>query len=236
MKSLKEQRRAIRPLLSPIDPADALTAYYALYHDPRRTRLTLHRTEAGAIDGFLAECMTGFDLFRPLVVLRARSDSTLRWLLGEGLTPGRPYYLIVPLLSAPILKEVLDISQPITAHIYRLDPARFQPIINVLVIQSRGADGSPRFEIRSRGKVMAAAGTNWRSPRFAEIYVYTEPEARGRGWAKSVASACTAALLKERLRPLYMVEDDNVASIRVAEGLGYQDTGTRQFSCLGTLP
>jgi predicted GNAT family acetyltransferase len=73
------------------------------------------------------------------------------------------------------------------------------------------------------------AGTNWRSPAFAEIFVYVHPRGRGRGWGRSVVSACTAALLADRIRPLYLVEPDNDASLRIATGLGYVDTGHRLF-------
>jgi predicted GNAT family acetyltransferase len=113
---------------------------------------------------------------------------------------------------------------------------RFVPLINVLVVQSARAEHPPRFEIQSGGKVMAAAGLNWRSPHFAEVYVYTEPEAKRRGWGQSVLSACTTALLQQGLIPIYMVEGDNIASIRLAESLGYRDTGARHFICFGTLP
>lgn len=232
---IEEERNAIQDMLSLRDPADALIAYYALYHDARRTRLTVHRTESGQVDGFLAECVTGFDLFRPQVVLRALSEDTARHLLQVGLKAGRPYFFIVPLQIAPALKEMLEISQEAVARIYHLNPLDFQPIINVLVTQNEGADGWPRFEIRSQGKVAAASGINWRSPRFAEVYVLAEVEARGRGWARSVLSACTAHLLKEELIPLYMVEEDNSASIKLAESVGYQDTGRRCFTCSGML-
>ena len=42
LNGIAEQRRAIRPLLAPNDPADAMASYYALWHDARRTELRLH--------------------------------------------------------------------------------------------------------------------------------------------------------------------------------------------------
>jgi predicted GNAT family acetyltransferase len=120
-------------------------------------------------------------------------------------------------------------------HVYRLQPARFEPLINVLVQRVTSADGTPRFQIESQGQVVAMSGTNWRSPTFAEVFVFVHPKGRGRGWGKSVVSACTAALLEERIRPLYMVEEANEASIRIAEGMGYVDTGRRQFAGEGQL-
>ena len=67
-------------------------------------------------------------------------------------------------------------------------------------------------------------------PAFAEVFVYVHPKGRGRGWGKSVVSACTAGLLEERRRPLYMVREANQASIMLAEGLGYVDTGARELT------
>ncbi|MGC9336473.1 MAG: GNAT family N-acetyltransferase, partial [Anaerolineae bacterium] len=93
----------------------------------------------------------------------------------------------------------------------------------------------PRFQIQSQDQIMAMSGTNWRSPNFAEVFVYVHPRARGRGWGKSVVSACTSALLEARLRPLYMSEESNEASTRIAEGLGYEDTGLRHFVAEGRL-
>lgn len=235
LNALNEQRRAIRPLLSPTDPADALTSYYALWHDPRRTHLALHHDERGRVDGFIAVCQTGVDLFRPLVTLRAQDEQAAGDLLSAALSAGRPYQVIVPVTLASAVRSHFQVSRSGLLQIYRLDPSRFQPVINVLVQRVTSADGAPRFQIESQGQVAAMAGTNWRSPSFAEIFVYVHPRGRGRGWGKSVVSACTAALLDEGLRPLYMVEEANEASIQIAAGLGYVDSGSRQSVVEGTL-
>jgi RimJ/RimL family protein N-acetyltransferase len=233
LDELKTKRRAIGPLLSPTDPADALRSYYALSHDPRRTQLTLHRDAQGRVDGFIAVCQTGIDLFRPLVTLSAPDEAAVGDLVRAALAPNRPYQIIVPLVLASAVRAHVEVSRSSLLHIYRLQPAQFQPTINVLVQQVNSADGTPRFQIESQGQVVAMSGTNWRSPTFAEVFVYVHPKGRGRGWGKSVVSACTAALLEERLRPLYMVEEDNTASIRIAEATGYLDTGSRQFAAEG---
>ena len=247
LNELNEKRSAIRPLLSPADPADALTSYYALWHDPRRTQLTLHhrtrpRGDPGPneVDGFVAVCQTGIDLFRPLVTLRAPTESTVGELLYAGLMPNRAYQVIVPIALAPSVRAHLEMSRATLTHVYRLEPSRFQPVINVLVQRVSGPAGSesasaPRFQIESQGQVMAMSGTNWRSPSFAEVFVYVHPHGRGRGWGRSVVSACTVALLEEHLRPLYMVEEGNEASIRIADTLGYVDTGLREFVAEGRL-
>jgi len=232
---LAKEREAIRPLLSRSDPGDALTVYYALHHPPALTRLHMQRDAGGLVNGFLATCTTGADLFRPLAVMRAQADDVLRSLLRQGLVRGRPYHFVVPLRYASTLEEELKLSEVHVGMILALDPARLQPIINVLVVPAQGASGGLRFEIRSQGRVMAASGTNWRSPDYAEIYVYSEPEARGRGWAESVASACTAALLAEGVQPLYVVAEGEVASSRLAVALGYRDTGGKEFIASGVL-
>jgi L-amino acid N-acyltransferase YncA len=235
LTDLNGKRQAIRPLLSPTDPADALTSYYALWHDPRRTQVTLHRDAWGQADGFIAVCHTGADLFRPLVTLRAPDGQAVGDLLRAALVPNRPYQVIVPLALASAVREQMEISRFTENCIYQLDPPRFEPIVNVLVQRVAGANIAPRFQIEAQGQVVAMSGTNWRSPAFAEVFVYVHPSGRERGWGKSVVSACTADLLEEHLRPLYMVEEENVASIRIAEGLGYVDTGLREFAAEGRL-
>ena len=50
-ESLVSQRARIRPLLAPSDPADAMTAYYALHYDERRVQLTLHALPGDRVDG-----------------------------------------------------------------------------------------------------------------------------------------------------------------------------------------
>lgn len=235
LDALNQKRRTIRHLLSPGDPADALASYYALWHDPRRTRLTLHPSAQGEVDGFCAVCQTGVDLFRPLITLRAPEEGVVADLLQTALDPNRPYQVIVPVALASAVRACLELSRSTLFQIYRLDPSRFQPVVNVLVQQVTAADGPSRFQIESQGQVMAMSGTNWRSPIFAEVFVYVHPRGRGRGWGRSVVSACTASLLEERLRPLYMVEEGNQASVHIAEGLGYVDTGLREFVGEGRL-
>lgn len=230
---LAREREAIRPLISRSDPGDALTAYYALYHSPALTHLHVHRGEGGLPDGFLAVCTTGADLFRPLVVMRGRDDSVLQSLAQRALVPGRPYYFVVPLRYTPVIEREIEISERHVGAILALDPSRFEPVINVLVVPAPSVNGGLRFEIRSQDRVMAAAGTNWKSPDYAEIYVYREPEARGRGWGKSVAAACTAALLAEGVRPLYVVAEGDESSLRLARELGYRDTQRKELIATG---
>jgi hypothetical protein len=111
LQELNEKRRAIRPLLSPNDPADALASYYALWHDPRRTQLTLHQDAQGGVVGFIAVCQTGADLFRPLVTMRTRDEAAVPHLLQAALVPDRPYQIIVPVILASAVEPHLDLSR-----------------------------------------------------------------------------------------------------------------------------
>ncbi len=219
-------------LIDPTAPEDALTNYYAFQH----SRTTLHTfSRGGDIEGFLAICQTGQDLFTPLVVMRALTDEVLEMLMREHLDPRREYIFNVREDMAEVLRRCLITSDELIARIYTVDRARFRPVINVLVQQSSTAQGRPRFEIRSDGKVGAVAAVTWQSDRFAEIGVNTVESQRGRGWGKAVVSACTSVVLSAGLTPLYVVAEDNWASRRIAEALGYRFTGKREFSCRGRL-
>jgi RimJ/RimL family protein N-acetyltransferase len=217
-------------LLALNEPRDALPAYYALYHDEARTQLWLHCGAKERVDGFVAVCQTGFNLFQPTVVLRAREDETAVTLLGEALLPGRPYYIVTTPTLSPVVRSAMQLEQEEFNRIYLFDPRRYRPEINVLVQPARAADGSPRFIIRSRDQLASEAGVNWRSPYFAELFVRTQPWAQGRGWGKAVVAACANTLLQAGVQPLYMVSEGNEASIRLAESVGFADTGTREFA------
>jgi L-amino acid N-acyltransferase YncA len=226
-----EQQCLITHLLSPTSAEDALTAYYALYH--KRTQLFTHGQEV--VVGFLAICQTAHALFTPLVVMRADSDDVLSALLSHHLAEGREYLFAVKERMASVLKRCLITWDERYNLIYTVDQVSFRPNSRHPVEKVIKADGFPCFEIRDGEKVIAAAGTNWRSPYFAEVGVWTQEGFRGRGLAKSVASACTSELLKEGIKPLYIVAEDNSASIRVCEALGYRFSGYKEFSCQGRL-
>jgi len=219
-----------RELLNEFDAADALACYYTLYHDPKRTELFMHRDNAGQLDGFAARCRTGFDLFRPLVTLRLRGGETaLPNLVEESLAPGRPYLVVVPGGYAERLKKHVELSEASLNWIYRLDPARFKPEINVIVTRRTDPEGNPRAEIKRGKQVVASAGINWRSPIFAEIFVHVAEGERGRGHGRSVVSAVAAELLHAEVTPLYAVAGTNAPSRELAESVGFVDTGAREI-------
>ena len=227
-EELNRLRQRARLMLDLSAPRDALASYYALYHDPDRPRLFVEENDS--VQGFLAICQTGHDLFRPFAVLRARKLTTAKALLQRGLQPNRPYYLITTSDLQPLVEQTLTTRQMTINRIYRLALSRYSPSINVLVVQSNAPDGSARFVIRSQGKTAAESGINWRSPHFAELYVQVVEDARGRGWGKAVLESCIAWVIRSGAQPLYVVAEKNGRSIRLAESIGFIDTLAREFA------
>ena len=236
MPDIATKRARVQALLSAHSPADAIATYYALHHDPARTRLFLHHDAAGHADGFLVRAQTGMDLFTPTVIARAPSEQAAATLFQSGLIAGRPYFLLLPPELEAVAFRDLEVSAAERLHVYCLEPKHFRPVINALVQPGAGQNGMPRFEIRSEQRALSTAAVIWRSPHFAEISVSTAPEARGRGWGRSVVAALTNEILRMGLQPLYVTAENNEGSIRVAEAVGFSDTGARIFSGSATRP
>jgi hypothetical protein len=227
----EEARAALAPLLNGQSPADALPAYYALHHPLSRTEIFVHHSPAlRRADGFLVRARTGMDLFRPLVTFRSDTEEVMQTLLREGLTPNRPYYLAVPESFGHWVQKRLSLSEAEVHRIYRFSSPPTPPPLNVLLVTSRGADGTPRAEIRSTAnKAGAVAGVNWISPRWAEIFVHTDPAVRGRGWGKAVVASVAQQIVALGRTPLYVTAESNEYSIRLAEAVGFVDTGYREY-------
>lgn len=209
-----------------------MAAYYALEYDERRVQLTLHERPGGQVDGFCAVCQTGYDLFVPLVILRAPT-SAVDNLLQRALQPGRPYTVIAPISLSAGIERTMALDRLQVNSIFRFESMPTRSEINVMV---QPGEGPFRFEIHSQdGRVASAAGINWQSQRLAEMYVYTEPEYQGRGWARAVGLACVRALLEKGLLPIYVAAQKNRASWQVALALGFRETGAREVECRGQL-
>lgn len=227
--NLETLRQSARSLLNEFDAADALASYYALHHPAQRSTLFVSGGPDGNPAGFVVRCQTGFDLFRPVVTLRVRGADVPESLLHEGLEAGRSYLLIVPEGLFERLEPGLDVQGKLAHRVLRLDPARFQPMVNVMVMSRDDPAGNPVFEIRRGDRALAVSGVNWRSPDFAEVYVQVESEAQGRGWGRAVTAACVSALLQQGTMPIYYVADNNLPSRELAEQLGFVDTGAREI-------
>ncbi|MFJ6581477.1 GNAT family N-acetyltransferase [Streptomyces sp. NPDC091368] len=84
---------------------------------------------------------------------------------------------------------------------------------------------SPACVIREQGRVVAAAGHRAWPRRTAHLSVLTAPEARGRGLARTAASAAAADALAAGLLPQWRARPP--ASRRVAAALGFEELGTQ---------
>ena len=224
-------RAQIAPLLT-AQPSDALASYFALEHDPRRTKLTVRADAHGRALAFVAVCQTGIDLFRPLVVMRGDDTVALHDALRAALSPGRQYLYSAPITLRPDLEAVAHLYGDSPNKILTLASANFKPVVNILVQTSRTPDGLLRAVIRSRNAAenAAEAGATWQSSRYCEVFVRVAESARNRGLGKSVVSAVSVDILAQHRTPVYMAGSDNVPSQRLALRLGYQDTGSWELS------
>lgn len=233
MNSLAVQRQAIKHLLDERNPADAMAAYYAFYHADGKTRLVTTPPDASRAAGYVSFSKTGIDLFRPLITMRLPKDDmqSSADLIQEAIPVGTASILQTPASYKPLLHALFDIQTEEELRLYVLDPARFEPIINVLVVQTTSPDGLTRFVIRSQAPdrhVAASAGMNWRSPHYVEISVHTSAGQRRRGYGRSVVAAMVQHIRDQDRTPLYVVSSDNPASIQLAESVGFVDSGHRQ--------
>jgi len=232
--SQETARQAIRPLLNERNPADALAAYYVYYHPYAKTHLITHPAGASRATGYLAISRTGMDLFRPFVTLRLPvndMDAGLD-LIKTALPDGSAVILYGPTRYSPLLHALFDIQTDEKFRLLVLDRDRFEPIINVLVTQTSSPNGLPRFVIRSTqdpGQVVAASGLNWQTPYFAELSVHTTPGERRQGWGRSVIAAMIHHQLQNGRTPLYVVGEQNQASLKLAESVGFVDSGERMI-------
>lgn len=231
--SLVTDLQAARQLLAsllPLDPPHALRHYFALEHDPRRSRLIVHLDSRGQPSAFVAVCQTGVDLFRPLVVLHGDTDG-LDQALTVALTPGRAYLVSAQLEHHDWLKSRVRITDLERCRVLFLTPERFQPVLNILVQLSHTPDGLPRAVIHGRdGGVVAEAGASWMSSRYAEVFVEVAEAARGRGLGRSVVSALSARVLEMGRAPIYVAPERSTASLALAQRLGYADSGAREWN------
>lgn len=222
-----EARDTLRMLLDVRSAADALASYYGLVHECGRVQLYGFYPNSDHLSGFLALAQTGLDLFRPLAIPFAGTREGLRSLIEAALQPARHYLAYLPVEQQEFLIGVADLSPLQVSNLLRLDVRGFEPVINVLIERSQTPDGSPRFEIRSRGG-FAASGINWQTEFAVEIYAEGDAMGYRRGFTKSVLGALIHHLLQERLTVFLRVPDDDYRSFEDAFDLGFKPTGVRQ--------
>jgi RimJ/RimL family protein N-acetyltransferase len=224
------ERNAIRHLLDEKNPADAIAVYYALYHPAQKTQLVTYPTNAKRAAGYIAVSRTGVDLFRPLVTMRLPDEHAhdAAENMFAALSEGTPAILYTPVEYEPLLQAFFEIQTAEQFQLLILDRQRYQPVINIHVTQSSAANGLPRYVISSpqdRSQVGANSGLNWQTPNFAELFVNTSPGQRRQGWGRSVLAAMVQHVLDSGRTPLYVASTQNDSSQRLAESVGFIDSG-----------
>jgi hypothetical protein len=230
-----EERAKLASLVNLHSAVDATAAYYALDHPEARVELFVEYAGNGAPRGFLTLAQTGFDLFRRLAVPFAAHPLGLVRLLQEALRPGLPVLLLLPMEQESWIQGLLELSEPRVLDVFRLHTSHFQPVLNVMVVAAEGPDGGSRFEIRAASGAHALAGTNWRGPHYAEIYVESADEGRARGFSRSVLAAMAGQLLAERRVALYRVDELDTAGQTEAFEVGFRRSGERSLLAQAVL-
>ncbi|QIX26746.1 GNAT family N-acetyltransferase [Nocardioides sp. JQ2195] len=78
---------------------------------------------------------------------------------------------------------------------------------------------------RPDGKVAAVAGYERWGRHLAQLGVLTDPELRGQGYAASAAARAAQVAQNENLIPQWRCRVGNVASLEVADRLGFHEVG-----------
>ena len=79
------------------------------------------------------------------------------------------------------------------------------------------------------GEVVATALTTACSERYGDIGVYTRPDFRCRGYATAAASIVAECVQEAGLTPVWGAGEHNVASLRVAQKLGFVEVSRRTY-------
>lgn len=226
-----EADESILRLVVKESPQDALACYYLFENEESR----VVAEGGGRGRAFVVSAPNPFDRERPVVIARGDPPALVVPLLREALRPGEEYvFVVTPELAEP-LRGALEIRMQTTSAIYSVTRATFSP---------RPATGERveleegdvlKYCVRRGGDVLSTAGVLWASDRFAELFVFTQTEARGRGLGRAVASACTAHCLEQGITPLYIPEESDQNTIAVCRSLGYRPTGHRDYTCVGRL-
>lgn len=240
MTTLAEQRRSIRHLLDDHNPADGMTTYFAYYHRDQNTTLRPYPADAARAEGYVCLSRTGMDLFRPLVTMRLPIEDMERSteIIYQALEPGSQVILSVPEKYSPLIRALFEMQKEEILQLLSLKATQFEPIVNVLITQDKGANGLPRFIIRDRQNdniLVASAGLNWQSPRYAEISVSTHVQYRRQGYGRSVVAAMANYILSNGRTPLYTVAEHNNSSILLAQRVGFNKTLDRFLLIQGKL-
>ena len=84
-------------------------------------------------------------------------------------------------------------------------------------------------------ELVAIAHTSARTEHYADIGVYTSMEWRGKGFSSAAASIVAQKLQEDGQTPTWSTGEDNWASLRVAQKLGYEEVSQRTYVIPGAI-
>jgi len=195
------------------DPADADADYYARHHAGSVVHVARDGDAAGAIvhaAGFLG----------PVAVLRADHARIVPLLLAHA-PRGRRYVKTTAAL-ADGLTAAARLESPVRMRVAWLPHGAPKPVALApaeIVVSDTAASVLVHGVLASRCRVI------WRSARFAEVAIDTEPAFRRRGFGRAAVAAMSSRLLGEGVAPVYVADVENLASLRLAAGLGFVACG-----------
>jgi len=206
-----------------LDPQDirfALFRYHLLY-DSRHKQAKVHYRTRGEEWGLLLVTHNQTDPSAPLVIAHG-SRPLVRELMARALRPGKRYLFIVPSALKAVLKaQTHSAEYGATCLLYSCSTTTALPE-QAAVVRFQGKNGCCGYRVLMGDLIVSEARINWQTDCFAEMGVYTKRDFRGRGFAKAALHHLTSEILALGLRPLYVVNRNNLASIAVCAAVGYR--------------
>jgi RimJ/RimL family protein N-acetyltransferase len=173
--------------------------------------------------------------FAPGAIVACRPDLTERLQAELGSDSHLQY------LDGPSFRRLWRAVQRCSPNAFTLagdfraaDAATFSPSDTMQRAELIAEDDPAGLHLRTRfdgaifgvrgphGRLVSWAALKIKSERIWEIAVATEPDYRGRGYARDVVSAASRFSLDQGRLPIYIHDRDNSTSAYVARAVGYQ--------------
>jgi len=163
---------------------------------------------------------------------------------------GKTFYSVSPILESFVVKETIEKSLEYNKGIYtyrqfyRMGLKSFiRPEANLSRVYSYEdindkkraqvikrykdiIDQGRRFVINVSGQNVAYGMISDIDYKAGNIVVYVKEEHRRKGYARMLVASCIDWCLDHDILPLYLVDKDNLASIRLAKSLGFVSFST----------
>jgi RimJ/RimL family protein N-acetyltransferase len=187
------------------------------------------------VETFCGTAVRVFDPLRPAIENLVREGMAQGAALSQA---NRERIMEVVSARLPIVEVWNDL-------LHYTDPEHFVPWVEHRVRRISGAAERERqkaerrsgeapfhqaFGIYVKRRLVAYADIATRGDYACSLGVFTEQQFRGRGMAKSAASAATRAILRAGRIPLYSADETNTASLSICRALGYLRFG-RDLYC-----